>query len=143
MGDYPPPAPPLAIARDGADVLLHWPATNNAGFVLFSGTDLLQTPSWLPLGGPFMPTDGLYEYREPMLLSGPGRFYQLFYLGLPATGPRLDIRMETNATVLSWGSGFAGQTLAGPYNLSNGSFQARTSRTSITNEFFRLRKPSL
>jgi lysophospholipase L1-like esterase len=158
MGDYSPPAPPLAIARDGADVLLHWPATNNAGFVLFSGTDLLQTPSWLPLGGPFMPTDGLYEYREPMLLSGPGRFYQLFYLGLPATGPRLDIRMETNAAVLSWASGFAGfnlesrtavpgigawQTLGGPYNLSNGSFQARTSRTSITNEFFRLRKPSL
>jgi hypothetical protein len=105
-----------------------------------------------------MLTDGLYEYREPMLLTGPGGFYRLFYLGLPATGPRLDIRMETNTTVLSWGSGFAGfnlestaaasgtgawQTLGGPYNLSNGSFQARTPRTSVTNEFFRLRKPSL
>jgi lysophospholipase L1-like esterase len=158
MGDYPPPAPPITIALDGTDVLLHWPATNNAGFALFSGTDLLQTPSWLPLGGPFMLTDGLYEYREPMLSSGPGRFYQLFYLGLPAIGPRLDIRMENNAAVLSWGSGFAGfnlestaavsgtgawQTLRGPYTLSNGSFQARTSRTGVTNEFFRLRKPSL
>ena len=110
------------------------------------------------MGGPYILTGGLYEYREPMLLSGPGTFYQLFYLGLPATGPRLGIRMETNAAVLSWGSGFAGfnlesttavsgtgawQTLSGPYTLSNGSFQARTSRTSISNEFFRLRKPSL
>ena len=158
MGDYPPPAPPVSIARDGTEVRLSWPATNNAGFVLFSGTDLLQTYSWLPLGGPYILAGGLYEYREPMLLSGPGTFYQLFYLGLPATGPRLGISMETDTAVLSWGSGFAGfnlesttavsgtgawQTLNGPYTLSNGSFQARTSRTSISNEFFRLRKPSL
>jgi lysophospholipase L1-like esterase len=158
MGDYPPPAPPLSIALDGTDVRLSWPATNNAGFVLFSGTDLLQTPSWLPLGGPYILAGGLYEYREPMLLSGPSTFYQLFYFGLPATGPQLDIRMEANAAVISWGSGFAGfnletttalsgnaawQTLSGPYTLSNGSFEARTSRTSISNEFFRLRKPSL
>jgi lysophospholipase L1-like esterase len=158
MGDYPPPAPPLSITLDGTDVRLSWPATNNAGFVLFSGTDLLQTPSWLPLGGPYILTDGLYEYREPLLLSGLNTFYQLFYLGLPATGPRLDIHMEADAAVLSWGSGFAGfnlesaatlsgipvwQTLSGPYTLSNGSFQARTPRTNNSNEYFRLRKPSL
>jgi lysophospholipase L1-like esterase len=158
MGDYPPPAPPLSIARDGTDVRLRWPATNNAGFVLFSGTDLLQAPSWSPLGGPYLLTDGLYEYREPMLLSGSGTFYQLLYLGVPSIGPRLGICMEANAAVLSWSSGFAGfnleattalsgtgawQTLSGPYPLSNGIFQARTSRTGISNEFLRLRKPSL
>jgi hypothetical protein len=158
MGDYPPPAPPVSIARDGTDVHLIWPATNNAGFVLFSGTDLLQTPSWSPLGGPYILTGGLYEYREPMLLSSPSIFYQLLYLGLPATGPRLGIRTETDAAVLSWGSGFAGfnlestatlsgipvwQTLSGPYTLSNSSFQARTPRTNNANEYFRLRKPSL
>lgn len=158
MGDYPPPTPPLSVNLDGTNVHLSWPATNNAGFVLFSGTDLLQTPSWLPLAGPYILNDGLYEYREPMALSGPSIFYRLLYLGVPATGPRLDLRMEANAAVLSWGSGFAGfnletgpgvsgtgawQTLSGPYTLSNDSFEARTSRTSITNEFFRLRKPSL
>jgi hypothetical protein len=158
MGDYPPPAPPLSIVRDGTDVRLRWSATNSAGFVLFSGTDLRETPSWLPLGGPYILTGGLYEYREPILLSGPSTFYRLFYLGLPSTRPRLGIRMETNATVLSWGNGFPGfnlettttlsepgawETLSGPYTLSNGIFQARTSRTSISNEFFRLRKPSL
>jgi lysophospholipase L1-like esterase len=158
MGDYPPPAPPLSITMDGPDMRLRWPATNNAGFALFSGTDLLQTSSWLPLGGPYVISGGLYEYREPMLLSGPGTFYRLLYFGLPATGPRLAVRMETNATVLSWGSGFPGfnletttalsgnapwQTLSGPYTLSNGSFQVRTSRTNTSNAFFRLRKPSL
>ena len=64
--------------------------------------------------------------------------------------------MEANATMLSWASGFPGfslettttlsgnapwQTLSGPYTLSNGSFQGRTSSTSISNQFFRLRKP--
>ncbi len=158
MGDYPPPEPPLSITVDGTDMRLRWPATNNAGFAVFSGTDLLQTSSWLPLGGPYILTGGLYEYREPMLVSGASTFYRLLYVGVPATGPRLAVRMEANATVLSWASGFPGfnlettaalsgnvawQTVSGPYTLSNGSFQARTSSTSISNQFFRLRKPSL
>ena len=158
MGDYPPPAPPLSIIRDGADVRLCWSATNSAGFVLFSGADVLRTSSWLPLGGPYILTGGLYEYREPMLVSGPSTFYRLFYLGLPSARPRLGIRVEADRTALSWGSGFAGfnlettaalsgpdpwQTLGGPYTLSNGSFQAQTSRAGTSNAFFRLRKPSL
>lgn len=158
MGDYPPPAPPLAITQDGTDVDLRWSATNAAGFVLFSGTNLLQAPSWLPLGGPYMLTGGLYEYREPMLLSGPGTFYRLLYVGLPSTRPQLGIHMGANAAVLSWGSDFAGfnletttalsglgawQTLSGPYTLSNGTFQVQTSQTGASNAFFRLRKPSL
>ena len=105
MGDFPPPIPPLAITREGAEVRLRWPATNNAGFVLFSGTDLLQGVSWSPLGGPYILTDGFYEYGEPLLASGSGAFYRLLYLGLPSTPPRLGIRMETNAAVLSWGMG--------------------------------------
>jgi lysophospholipase L1-like esterase len=158
MGDSPPPAPPLVIVRDGKDVRVTWPAANNAGFVLFSGTDLRHRPSWLPSGGPYILTGGQYEYREPLLLSGPNTYYQLFYLGLPTIGPQMHIRIETDAAVLSWSSGFAGfnleaaatlsgtgawQTLSGPYTLSNGSFEARPSRTSTSNQFFRLRKPSL
>ncbi len=157
-GDYPPPAPPLCIARDGADVRLRWSATNNAGFALFSGRDLLPPSLWHPVGGPCILAGGFYEYQEPLLPSAPGTFYQLFYLGPPSTPPTLGIRMDADAAVLSWGSGFAGfnvetaaalsepgtwQTLGGPYTLSNGSFQARTSRTTVSNAFFRLIKPSL
>ncbi|HOC54673.1 MAG TPA: GDSL-type esterase/lipase family protein [Verrucomicrobiota bacterium] len=157
-GDYAPPAPPLFIARDGTDVRLRWPAASNAGFALFSGGYLLQPASWLPVGGPCILAGGFYEYQEPLLLSAPSTFYQLFYLGLPATPPRLGIRMDADAAVLSWGSDFAGfhvetaaalsapgawQTLGGPYTLSQGRFQARTPGTSVSNAFFRLVKPSL
>jgi lysophospholipase L1-like esterase len=158
MGDYPPPAPPVSIARDGTEVRLSWPATHNAGFVLFSGTDLLQTYSWLPLGGPYILAGGLYEYREPMLLAGPSTFYRLIYLSLPATRPALSIRLEPDAAALSWGDAYAGfnlettaavsgngawQAVSGPYILNNGSFQVRTSRTNLSSQFFRLNKPSL
>ncbi len=158
MGDHAPPAPALSIFRDGTDLRLRWPATNNAGFALFSGTDLLQSAFWLPVGGPYILTEGFYEYREPMLLSDPILFYRLVYLGPPSVGPRLGIRLEANATMLSWsgacpgfnletraalsGSG-AWRTLSGPYTLSNGSFQIQNPRTGISDSFFRLRKPTL
>jgi len=157
MGDYPPPTPPLALAVDGADVVLRWPATNSAGFVLYSGPERYQSPSWLPLGGPYILTDGLYEYREPFLLSSLGSYYGLIYVGLPASRPQLAIRVEADAAVLSWGTGFAGfnleaaaglsgtgawQVLDGPYTLTNGTFQARTSITGAPNGIFRLRRPS-
>ena len=74
MGDHPPPAPPLSIILDDKNVRLRWAATNSAGFALFSGTDLLQTSSWLPRGGSYILNGGLYEYREPMLLSSPSTF---------------------------------------------------------------------
>jgi lysophospholipase L1-like esterase len=158
MGDYPPATPPLGITADGPDLRLYWSATNSAGFALFSGTDASQSASWLPLGGPYVLTGGLYEYREPMPLSGPGIFYQLRYIGVPSIPPLLSIRAGGNATMLSWGKGFAGfnletipalsasdtwQTVSGPYLLSNGSFQVQTTGTSNSNAFFRLRKPSL
>ncbi len=158
MGDYPPPTPSLAIAQEGTDVFLRWSATNSAGYALFSGPDRFQSPSWLPVGGPYILTGGNYEYREPLLWSSPGTYYALVYLGLPITGPRLSIRLEANAAVVSWGSGYAGfnletaaalseigawQTLSRPYTLSNDWFQAWTSRASTSNAFFRLRKPSL
>ena len=158
MGDYPPPAPPLSVGLAGTEVCLRWPATNNAGFALFSGTGVSEGSSWLPVGGPYILSGGFYEYREPMLLSGPSTFYRLLYVGLPSAGPPLGIRIEASAAVLSWGSGFPGfnletsgalsgtadwQTLSGPYTLSNGSFQAWTASTNISVQFFRLRKPLL
>ena len=156
LGDYPPPAPPLSASREGANMWLRWPATNNAGFVLISGTDLSGTYSWLPLGGPYILNGGFYEYREPLNPAQPADYYQLRYIGLPAIGPQLGLRLESNAAGLSWASDFAGfnlesnsglgppavwETVNGPYPLSNGSFQVWTPRIGISNQFFRLRKP--
>jgi hypothetical protein len=156
MGDYPPPAPPLSASLDGADVRLRWPATNDAGFILISGADPSETYDWLPLGGPYILNGGFYEYREPLNLTQLVSYYQLRYVGLPAIGPRLGFRLESNATVPFWASDFAGfnlearsglapsatwETVRGPYPLSNGSFQVWVPRSGVSNQFFRLRKP--
>jgi lysophospholipase L1-like esterase len=156
MGDYPPPVPPLSASLDGADVQLRWPATNNAGFILISGTDPTEAYSWLPLGGPYILDSGFYEYREPFNLGQVASYYQLCYVGLPAVGPQLGFRLASNAVVSSWASGFAGfnleassglgpsdiwETVNGPYPLSNGSFQVWTPRIGVSNQFYRLRKP--
>jgi len=156
MGDYPPPTPPLSASLDGANMRLRWPATNNAGFVLISGTDLSGTYSWLPLGGPYILDGSYYEYREPLNLAQTANYYQLRYVGLPAIGPQLRLRLESNTVVCSWAGGFAGfnleaspavgpsavwETVNGPYSPSNGSFQVWTPRIGVSNQFFRLRKP--
>jgi lysophospholipase L1-like esterase len=156
LGDYPPPAPPLSASLDGADVRLRWPATNSAGFILISGTDLPESYSWLPLGGPYVLNAGFYEYREPLNLAQPVNYYQLLYIGLPAVGPQLGFRLESNAAVPFWASDFVGfnlearfelapsatwETVKGPYPLSNGSFQVWVPRSGVSNQFFRLRKP--
>jgi hypothetical protein len=156
QGDYPPPAPPLSASREGVNMRLRWPATNNAGFVLISGTDLSGTYSWLPLGGPYIFDGDFYEYREPLNPAQPVNYYQLRYIGLPAIGPQLSFRLESNAAVLSWASDFAGfnleansglgssdawATVIGPYSLSNGGFQVWTPRIGVSKQFFRLRKP--
>ena len=155
MGDYPPPAPQLTLEPDGSDLLVRWSATNSAGFVLYYTTNLNFGGVWSPLAGPYIITDGLYEYREP--LPGGGAFC-LFYVGLPSTGPQFAIRMGAPATMLSWGSGFAGfnleattalpangswQTVSGPYTLTNDTIQAQAPWTGSSNAFFRLRKPLL
>ena len=156
MGDYPPPTPPLSASLDGANMRLRWPATNNAGFVLISGTDLSGTYSWLPLGGPYILDGGYYQYREPLNLARIANYYQLRYVGLPAIGPQVRLGLESNAVVCSWASDFAGfnleasagvgpsavwETVNGPYSPSNGSFQVWTARLGVSNQFFRLRKP--
>ncbi len=155
MGDYPPPTPPLSVGLNGGELSLSWPATNNAGFAIFYGTNLLDASSWLPIGGPYSLASGFYEYQGSMLLSGPDTFYRLTYVGLPNTGPRLLLGVQTSDAVLSWDSGFPGfnlessavmsgaaewQTLAGPYMLSDGRFQVQTSTTNAGSQFFRLRK---
>ena len=89
MGDYPPPAPPLSASLDGTDVQVRWPATNNAGFILISGTELSETYDWLPLGGPYVLNGGFYEYREPLNVALLRNYYQLRYVGLLAVGPKL------------------------------------------------------
>jgi hypothetical protein len=149
-------APRLTASRDGADGTLRWPATNNAGFILLSGTNLSQAAAWSPLGGPYLLNGGFYEYHEPVIQSQAGNFYRLQYVGVPATGPKLGYVLDSNALGLSWPSNFAGfnletctglppaglwQTVAGPYPLSNGCFGLSAPRTTGPQQFFRLRKP--
>jgi lysophospholipase L1-like esterase len=156
MGDYPPPAPPLSASLNGEDVRLRWPATNNAGFILITGTDLSGTYSWLPLGGPYILNGDCYEYSELLNLAHVADYYQLRYVGLPANGPQLGLRLESNVVVSSWAGDVAGfnleassglersavwETVNGPYSLSNGSFKVWTARIGVSNQFFRLRKP--
>jgi lysophospholipase L1-like esterase len=148
-------APQLAASRDGADFTVRWPAANNAGFILLSGTNL--SPSdWSPLGGPYLLNGGYYEYREPLIQSQTASFYRLQYVGVPATGPILSCVLNSNTLDLSWATNFAGfnletctglppagawQTVAGPYPLSNGYFGLSVPRTTGPQQFFRLRKP--
>jgi hypothetical protein len=149
-------APRLTPARDGADFTVRWPATNNAGFILLSGTNLASSAAWLPLGGPCLLNGGFYEYREPLIQSRAANFYRLQYVGLPATGPMLGCVLNSNSLGLSWATNFAGfnletctslppagawQTVTGPYPLSNGCFGVSVPRTIGAGQFFRLRKP--
>jgi lysophospholipase L1-like esterase len=151
-------APPLAAARDGSDFTVRWPAANNAGFILLSGTNLSSPATWSPLGGPYLLNGGVYEYREPLIQSQTANFYRLVYVGVPATGPLLGCVLNSNALNLSWPANFAGfnletctslppaggwKTVAGPYPLSDGSFGMSISRTAGPQQFFRLRKPLL
>jgi len=96
------------LARASINARLRWPATNNAGYILISGTDLSETYAWLPLGGPYMLNGGLYEYREPVNLAQLVNYYQLRYVGLPAVGPQLGFRLVSNAAVSTWASNSAG-----------------------------------
>jgi lysophospholipase L1-like esterase len=149
-------APRLAASREGADLTLRWPAANNGGFILLSGTNFSQSAAWSPLGGPYLLNGGLYEYREPLIQSAAANFYRLQYVGVPATGPKLVCVLRSDALTLSWPTNFAGfnletcaglppagvwQTVAGPYPLSNGSFGLSVPTTNGPQQFFRLRKP--
>jgi len=149
-------APRLVASRDGVDFTVRWPATNNAGFILLSGTNLSGSAAWSPLGGPYLLSGGFYEYHEPLIQSRAANFYRLQYVGVPATGPMLGCVLGSNAFGLSWVSNFAGfnletctglppastwQTVAGPYPLNNGCFGLSVPRTTGSQQFFRLRKP--
>ncbi len=135
---------------------MRWPATNNAGYILVSGTNPARTDTWTPLGGPYLLNGGAYEYREPVNQSQPANFYALDYVGLPATGPTLACVPGSNAFVLSWPAAFAGFTLescsglppagtwhtvSGPYPLSNGWIGVSVPANSNLQQFFRLQKP--
>ena len=153
LGEF---APRLAASRDGVDFTVRWPATNNAGFILLSGTNLSRSAAWSALGGPYLLNGSFYEYREPLIQSRAANFYRLEYVGVPGTGPKLGCVLGSNALGLSWAANFAGfnletctglppagawQTVSGPYPLSNGCFGLSVPRTTGPRQFFRLRKP--
>jgi hypothetical protein len=77
-------APKLTASRNGTNFTVRWPASNNAGFVLMSGTNLSSSAAWSPLGGPYPLNGGFYEYHEPLLQSRAVKFYRLQYV---PTGP--------------------------------------------------------
>jgi len=148
--------PRLTASREGADFTVRWPATNNGGYILLSGTNLSLPAVWLPLGGPYLVNNGVYEYREPLIQSQAANFYRLQYVGVPATGPTLGYVLNSDALGLSWATNFAGfnletctslppgsawQTVAGPYPLTNDRFGLWVPRTTVPQQFFRLRKP--
>jgi lysophospholipase L1-like esterase len=149
-------APRLAPSLEGPLFTLRWPATNHAGFILVSGTNLAQIGAWAPLGGPYLLNGSNYEYVEPVSQAQPASLYALRYAGLPATGPALSWISGSNALGLFWGTDFAGfnletstglapsgfwQTVAGPYLISNSSFGVSVPRIDVPQLFFRLRKP--
>ena len=45
------PAPQLTASLKGTNFDVRWPATNNAGYILVSGTNLGRPNTWSPLGG--------------------------------------------------------------------------------------------
>lgn len=148
--------PKLVASLNGTDFTVRWSATNHAGFILVSGTDLHQTAAWSPLGGPYLLNSGFYQYREPVVMSQPANFYALRYVGLSAVGPNLSWTVSSNSLAFFWPTDFAGfnlelstnlappaawQTVSGPYYLTNGSFGALVPATNGSQQFFRLRKP--
>jgi len=150
-------APNLTASLQGTDFSVRWPATNNAGYILVSGTNLARTDTWTPLGGPYVLNGGVYEYHEPVIQLQPANFYVLRYVGLPATGPTLAWVPGSNNLALSWPASFAGfnletsagvtltdiwQTISGPYlTVSNGWFGVSVPENAGSQQFFRLRKP--
>lgn len=150
--------PSLTASFAGTNLSLSWPATNHAGFILVSGTDLSQTASWVPLGGPYLLDGGQYVYQESVKPFQLVNFYALRYAGSPVAGPSLTWGQSSNALGLSWPVTYAGfnletttaiapnanwQTVPGPYLLTNGSFGVSVSNPGDSGRFFRLRKPVL
>lgn len=148
--------PRLAALLNGTDLNLRWPATNHAGYILISGTNLSQAGAWCPVGGPYLLNAGFYEYREPVIRSQPANFFRLRYVGLPLTGPNITWVLGSNTIALSWPADFAGfnlefspgltpaanwQTVTGPYPLTNSRFGVSVPGTAASQQFFRLRKP--
>lgn len=148
--------PVLSASVSVTELVLRWPATNHAGFILVSGTNLTQSATWSPLGGPYLLNSGFYEYHEPLDTSQPAKFYALRYIGLPAAGANVSWFLGGNSLALSWPIDFAGfnlelstnlppsaawQTVAGPYYLTNGGFGFAIPVTTSAQFFFRLTKP--
>jgi lysophospholipase L1-like esterase len=149
-------SPQLSASLAETNFSVTWPATNNAGFILTSGTNLSQPGAWLPLGGPYVLRNGVFAYSEPVMESQPANFYALRYAGLPVTGPNLGWVLHSNTLGFYWATGFAGfnletstgllpnsswQVVGGPYFLSNDSFGVSLPQNPGPQQFFRLRKP--
>ncbi len=70
-----PPPPSLSMAASATNLLLSWPATNSAGFTLYSATNLSASPAWSPVGAPIQ-TNGDFLTLPWLPDDGP-RFFRL------------------------------------------------------------------
>lgn len=59
------PKPVLTIAKSNSNVLVSWPATNAAGYTLYSSTDLVNTSGWSALPAPLETNAGQITATVP------------------------------------------------------------------------------
>jgi hypothetical protein len=72
----PDAVPPLLVFQIGLDgVVLNWPLAY-ASYTLEAATNLAPPVLWTPLAGPYLNTNGVFEYRRS-LPGLPQEFYRL------------------------------------------------------------------
>jgi len=70
-----PPEPEVEFHLEPAAAVLNWPL-NYVGYTLEAATNLSPPVLWTPLGGPYLNTNGVFEYRRA-LPGPPQEFYRL------------------------------------------------------------------
>ena len=70
-----PSQPQLDFRIDANAAILNWPL-NYVGYTLEAATNLVPPVNWLPLGGPYHNTNGMFEFHR-VLPGTPQEFYRL------------------------------------------------------------------
>ncbi|MSU57375.1 MAG: hypothetical protein EXS35_04215 [Pedosphaera sp.] len=70
-----PPEPEVSFHLEPNAAVLNWPL-NYVGYTLEATTNLSPPALWLPLDGPYLNTNGVFEYRRT-LPGAPQEFYRL------------------------------------------------------------------
>jgi len=73
-----PSEPQLSVRSQAGSTVLNWPL-NYVGYTLESTTNLAPPALWSPVGGPYLNTNGVFEYRHPST----GKRQEFFRLRAP------------------------------------------------------------